>query len=442
MAAALRVTSAQRDADVARVATAARPSRRRAARDGARQRRERRPRAQGRGQLPRPRSPASRPRRCSSRSTVAGVCAAAGSSCSSGATGAVATCSRRWASRARTPRASVRLSLGFASTDADVDHALEVIPTAVARLRGRGVAARACTTAPMRVLVAMSGGVDSSVAAALLLDAGHDVTGVTLKLWGGDSDSGCCSVCDVEDARRVAAQLDIPHYVFNFADDFDAHVVDPYVEAYAAGAHRTRVSSATARSSSVACSTAGRGAGVRRRGHRPPRAGRRRRPTARPRCCAGPTRRRTSPTCSTCSAAQLARMLLPVGELTKAEVRAHAARLGSAHCDEAREHGRVLHHARRSRGVPRRRGTELRSGPVVDTDGATVGEHGGVALVTVGQRRGLGVAAGNGVTSSTSTPRPTPSPSVRATSCCATAWSCATWASCTSIPATGPSRCR
>ncbi|MDQ1518839.1 MAG: tRNA-uridine 2-sulfurtransferase, partial [Actinomycetota bacterium] len=87
----------------------------------------------------------------------------------------------------------------------------------------------------MRVLVAMSGGVDSSVAAARLQAAGHDVTGVTLKLWGGDSDSGCCSVADVEDARRVAAQLGIPHYTFNFADDFTAAVVGPYVDAHAAG---------------------------------------------------------------------------------------------------------------------------------------------------------------------------------------------------------------
>ena len=78
----------------------------------------------------------------------------------------------------------------------------------------------------MNVLVAMSGGVDSSVAAALLLEAGHEVTGVTLKLWGGDSDSGCCSVADVEDARRVAAQLGIPHYVFNFTEAFDEAVVD------------------------------------------------------------------------------------------------------------------------------------------------------------------------------------------------------------------------
>ena len=68
-----------------------------------------------------------------------------------------------------------------------------------------------------------------------LREQGHDVTGVTLKLWGGESDSGCCSVADVEDARRVAAQLGIPHYVFNFSDAFDADVVEPYVDAYAAG---------------------------------------------------------------------------------------------------------------------------------------------------------------------------------------------------------------
>ncbi len=81
----------------------------------------------------------------------------------------------------------------------------------------------------------MSGGVDSSVAALLLKEAGHDVVGVTMKLWGGDSDTGCCSVSDVDDARRVAQQLDIDHLVFNFGDDFDTHVVAPYVQAHADG---------------------------------------------------------------------------------------------------------------------------------------------------------------------------------------------------------------
>jgi tRNA-specific 2-thiouridylase len=87
----------------------------------------------------------------------------------------------------------------------------------------------------MRVLVAMSGGVDSSVAAALLVDEGHDVVGATLKLWGGPSDSGCCSVADVDDARRVAQQLGIEHHVFNLTEEFDRHVVTPYVEAHAVG---------------------------------------------------------------------------------------------------------------------------------------------------------------------------------------------------------------
>ncbi len=87
----------------------------------------------------------------------------------------------------------------------------------------------------MKVMLAMSGGVDSSVAGALLLADGHEVVGVTMKLWGGDSDSGCCSVSDVDDARRVAQQLDVDHLVFNFGEDFDRHVVEPYVREHAAG---------------------------------------------------------------------------------------------------------------------------------------------------------------------------------------------------------------
>ena len=87
----------------------------------------------------------------------------------------------------------------------------------------------------MRVLVAMSGGVDSSVAAALLVEQGHEVVGATLKLWGGPSDSGCCSVADVEDARRVAQQLGITHHVFNLTEEFDRKVVAPYVGEHARG---------------------------------------------------------------------------------------------------------------------------------------------------------------------------------------------------------------
>ena len=91
----------------------------------------------------------------------------------------------------------------------------------------------------MRVLAAMSGGVDSSVAAALMHQEGHEVTGVTLKLWQGpDGEApvhGCCTVSDSEDARRVAAGLDIPYYVFDYTDDFASAVVNPFVNAYRNG---------------------------------------------------------------------------------------------------------------------------------------------------------------------------------------------------------------
>ncbi len=83
--------------------------------------------------------------------------------------------------------------------------------------------------------MALSGGVDSSVAGALMVEQGHEVVGATMKLWGGDSDTGCCSVSDVEDARRSAAQLGIDHHVFNYTEEFERSVVEPYVAEHAAG---------------------------------------------------------------------------------------------------------------------------------------------------------------------------------------------------------------
>src|SRR5687767_8839131 len=93
-----------------------------------------------------------------------------------------------------------------------------------------------------RVLCAMSGGVDSSVAAALLVQQGYEVIGVTMKLWRGDDDpyaahryGGCCTLGATEDARRVSARLGIPYYVLNMQDEFHAAVVDNFVDEYSQG---------------------------------------------------------------------------------------------------------------------------------------------------------------------------------------------------------------
>src|SRR6266513_1267634 len=91
----------------------------------------------------------------------------------------------------------------------------------------------------MRIVVAMSGGVDSSVAAALLAEQGHDVIGLSMQLYdqteGQTSFGSCCSIDDLHDARRVAAAINIPHYILNFERQFDEHVVSNFVREYAAG---------------------------------------------------------------------------------------------------------------------------------------------------------------------------------------------------------------
>ena len=222
----------------------------------------------------------------------------------------------------------------------------------------------------------MSGGVDSSVAAAVLQEEGHDVTGVTLKLWGGESDSGCCSAADVEDARRVAAQLGIPHYVFNFTDDFDTNVVSPYVDAYAAGetpnpcveCNRTMKFGrlldradqlgfeevATGHHARVVDTPRGRaiGRGV-------------------------DAAKDQSYVLYMLGRREIERTRLPIGEMTKAEVRARAHALGlrTAAKQESMD---VCFITRGGRSAFLGDRIERRPGSIVDAQGAVVGAHDGI----------------------------------------------------------------
>ena len=211
-----------------------------------------------------------------------------------------------------------------------------------------------------RVLVAMSGGVDSSVAAARLLEQGYDVTGVTLKLWGGESDSGCCSVADVEDARRVAAQLGIPHYVFNFTDEFDDAVVEPYVDEHRGGPHAQSVCGVQPLDQVRAPPRARRRARVRPRRDRSPRARDAQRArdlpaTARGRCGEGPVVRPVHARAAGARPHAVPGRRPHQGRRARARVPPRAADRG-----EAREHGRLLHHPWWSGVVPRRTGTGAR----------------------------------------------------------------------------------
>ena len=244
-----------------------------------------------------------------------------------------------------------------------------------------------------RVLVAMSGGVDSSVAAARLLEAGYDIAGVTMKLWGGPSDTGCCSVSDVDDARWVADELGIEHHVFNFGDDFERRVVTPYVADHAAGLtpnpcvecnrhikfHRLlrRADAlgfdlvATGHHARIVCGPDG------------------------PRLARGVDEAKDqSYVLHMLDNSVLERLLLPVGETTKNDVRleAEARGLVTAHKPDSQDVCFITASAGRRQFLGQR--IPMRPGRLVDTAGRQVGTVEALELVTVGQRRGLGAVGG------------------------------------------------
>jgi len=247
----------------------------------------------------------------------------------------------------------------------------------------------------MKVLVAMSGGVDSSVAAAELRREGHEVVGVTMRLWGGESDTGCCSVSDVDDARRVAQQLRIDHLIFNFSDDFTTSVVEPYVSAHQSGVTPNPCIECNRHLKFDRLSQRARllGFDAVATGHH---ARVLRQPSGVWRVARGAdVAKDQSYVVHMLDQRELAYTLFPVGHLTKAEVRERANRLGLRTatkpdsqdvCFISKAGGRAAFLGHR---IP------FRSARVVDESGDELGTVDAVELVTIGQRRGLRLPGGS-----------------------------------------------
>jgi tRNA-specific 2-thiouridylase len=250
----------------------------------------------------------------------------------------------------------------------------------------------------MRVVVAMSGGVDSSVAASLLADAGHDVVGLSMQLYdqreGAESFGSCCSLDDLQDARRVAAAIGVPHYIVNFEEEFQQTVVRNFVAEYASG--RTPIPCVHCNADLKFSTLLDRASGFDAAGVATGHYARVRfdEDLGRFRLLRGVDRDKDqSYFLFTLTQDQLAHALFPVGHLTKAEVRAHADRLGLAVANKPDSHEICFVPDHDTGGfVERQLAAAPAGGDIVDSSGRVVGQHRGIHRYTVGQRKGLGIS--------------------------------------------------
>ncbi len=252
-----------------------------------------------------------------------------------------------------------------------------------------------------KIVVGMSGGVDSSVAAYLLKAQGYDVIGVTMQIWQDEEETvleeegGCCGLSAVEDARRVAAQLNIPYYVMNFKQEFQTQVIDYFVDSYLDGItpnpciacnRYVKWKSLLARSRSIGASgiATGHYARVIRLDNG--------RYTVKE--AVNPAKDQTYALYAL-TQDQLAHTRMPVGEYSKDEIRAIAREQGLLVADK-KDSQDICFVPDGDYGayIQSHTDEEIRPGNFVTTDGTVVGEHKGIIHYTVGQRKGLGLAMG------------------------------------------------
>jgi tRNA-specific 2-thiouridylase len=273
-------------------------------------------------------------------------------------------------------------------------HAAELASDALARALGAAVRNSASLAPAGRTLVAMSGGVDSSVA-ALLCSRDGDTVAVTLELWSdpeNDADGSCCSATAVSQARALAQTMGMPHFTLDLRPEFRAGVVEPFIAGYAAGETpnpcvgcngHVRLDAMLELAERLGCTALATGHYAR--------------VVSEPggpllRVAADPAKDQTY-MLAALAPDSLARMRFPLGELTKPEVRGIAADAGLPVAAKADSQDLCfLAGTTRPRFLERHGGLGDRAGEIVDLDGRTLGQHRGQHRFTVGQRRGLGLA--------------------------------------------------